>query len=109
MTLKLIWDKFYVSIIFVITCLVLGIVLMCTIIGNGSDYSEVGVSEGDSLWALADEYAGKSNMAKAEFVSWVEQENNLTDGHIKAGESVVIPVHETKLLNSDSSIQLANQ
>ncbi|MBC1814276.1 cell division suppressor protein YneA, partial [Listeria booriae] len=50
-----------------------------------------------------------SNIAKAEFVSWVEQENNLTDGHIKAGEAVVIPVHETKLLNSDSSIQLANQ
>ncbi|HHP9967650.1 TPA: cell division suppressor protein YneA, partial [Listeria monocytogenes] len=27
MTLKLIWDKFYVSIIFVLTCIVLGIIL----------------------------------------------------------------------------------
>ncbi|EDN8660789.1 cell division suppressor protein YneA, partial [Listeria monocytogenes] len=26
MTLKLIWDKFYVSIIFVLTCIVLGII-----------------------------------------------------------------------------------
>ncbi|EAG1204942.1 cell division suppressor protein YneA, partial [Listeria monocytogenes] len=26
MTMKLIWDKFYVSIIFVLTCIVLGII-----------------------------------------------------------------------------------
>ncbi|MBC2155772.1 cell division suppressor protein YneA [Listeria innocua] len=109
MTLKLIWDKFYVSIIFVITCLVLGIILMCTVIGSGSDYSEVDVNEGDSIWAIADQYAAKSDMAKADFVSWVEKENNLTDGHVKAGDSVVIPVHETKLQRSDSTIQLANQ
>ncbi len=74
MTLKLIWDKFYVSIIFVLTCIVLGIILMCTVVGGGSDYSEVNVNEGDSLWALADQYAGKSDMAKADFVSWVEKE-----------------------------------
>lgn len=34
MTLKLIWDKFYVSIIFVLTCIVLGIILMCTVVGG---------------------------------------------------------------------------
>ncbi|MBC1860002.1 cell division suppressor protein YneA [Listeria welshimeri] len=109
MTLKLIWDKFYVSIIFVITCLVLGIVLMCTVLGNSSNYSEVNINEGDSLWAIADEYASKSDMPKADFVAWVEKENNLTEGHVKAGDSVVIPVHETRLQNSDSTIQLANQ
>ncbi|EJA0863640.1 cell division suppressor protein YneA, partial [Listeria monocytogenes] len=27
MTMKLIWDKFYVSIIFVLTCIILGIIL----------------------------------------------------------------------------------
>lgn len=109
MTMKLIWDKFYVSIIFVLTCIVLGIILMCTVVGGGNDYSEVNVSEGDSLWALADQYAGKSDMAKADFVSWVEKENNLADGHVEAGESVIIPVHKTKLIKSDSTIQLANQ
>ncbi|HAZ4543984.1 TPA: cell division suppressor protein YneA [Listeria monocytogenes] len=109
MTMKLIWDKFYVSIIFVLTCIVLGIILMCTVVGGGNDYSEVNVSEGDSLWALADQYAGKSDMAKADFVSWIEKENNLADGHVEAGDSVVIPVHKTKLIKSDSTIQLANQ
>lgn len=102
-------DKFYVSIIFVLTCIILGIILMCTVVGGGNDYSEVNVSEGDSLWALADQYAGKSDMAKADFVSWVEKENNLADGHVEAGDSVVIPVHKTKLIKSDSTIQLANQ
>lgn len=77
MTLKLIWDKFYVSIIFVLTCIVLGIILMCTVVGGGSDYSEVNVNEGDSLWALADQYAGKSDMAKADFVSWVEKKQSI--------------------------------
>ncbi len=48
-------------------------------------------------------------MAKADFVSWVEKENNLADGHVEAGESVVIPVHKTKVIKSDSTIQLANQ
>lgn len=35
MTMKLIWDKFYVSIIFVLTCIILGIILMCTVVGGG--------------------------------------------------------------------------
>lgn len=54
MIMKLIWDKFYVFIIFVFICIVLGIILMCIVVGGGNDYLEVNVSEGDFLWVLVD-------------------------------------------------------
>ncbi|MBC1473170.1 cell division suppressor protein YneA [Listeria grandensis] len=109
MTLKTIWDRYYIAIIFIITCFVLGAVLLIVTVNQAeSDYNEVSVASGDSIWGLADEYAGKYKMSKQEFVAWVEKENQIIDGKLTAGEMVTIPV---KRMNSDidSSIQLADK
>ncbi|MBC1499953.1 cell division suppressor protein YneA [Listeria weihenstephanensis] len=108
MTLKSIWDRYYIAIIFFVTCFVLGIVLLMVTVNQAeSDYNEVSVASGDSIWALADEYAGEYKMSKQEFVAWVEKENQLIDGKLTAGSTITIPVKQ--VTGDDSSIQLADE
>ncbi|MBC2243821.1 cell division suppressor protein YneA [Listeria booriae] len=109
MTFKSIWDRYYIAIIFIITCFVLGIVLLIVTVNQAdTEYNEVSIASGDSIWSLADDYAGKYKMSKQDFVAWVEKENQLIDGKLMAGDKIVIPVKQTNL-EQDNSIQLANE
>lgn len=109
MTLKSIWDRYYIAIIFIITCFVLGLVLMVVTVNQAtSEYNEVSVASGDSIWSLADEYAGNYKMSKQEFVAWVEKENQIINGKLTAGETITIPVKKGNA-DVDRSIQLANE
>lgn len=109
MTFKSIWDRYYIAIIFIITCFVLGIVLLIVTVNQAdTEYNEVSIASGDSIWSLADDYAGKYKMSKQDFVAWVEKENQLIDGKLTAGDKIVIPVKQTNL-EQDNSIQLANE
>lgn len=109
MTLKSIWDRYYIAIIFIITCLVLGLVLMLVTVNQaGSEYGEVSVASGDSIWSLADEYSDDYKMSKQEFVAWVEKENQIINGKLTAGETITIPVKKGNAA-IDSSLQLANE
>lgn len=110
MTLKTFWNKFYMSIIFIAICTVFGMILLFMYAGeNTKDYNKVSIKEGDSLWALADKYADESSMNKAQFISWVENENELQDCEVKAGEAIVIPVKQDNRLEKNGEIQLADQ
>ncbi|MBC1504650.1 cell division suppressor protein YneA [Listeria booriae] len=109
MTFKSIWDRYYIAIIFIITCFVLGIVLLIVTVNQAdTEYNEVSIASGDSIWSLADDYAGKYKMSKQDFVAWVEKENQLINGKLTAGDKIVIPVKQTNL-EQDNSIQLANE
>lgn len=109
MTLKLFWDKYYIAIIFVIASVLMGLTLLFyASTTNENKYSKIDVSSGDSLWVLADEHAAKANMDKATFIKWVEKENHINDGALKAGDEIIIPVKKNQI-NQDSSIQLANE
>lgn len=110
MTLKMVWNKFYMSIIFIMICMVFGIILLFMYAGMGAEnYDKVSIKEGDSLWELADKYADDASMSKAKFVSWVEDKNKLQEDELKAGEKVVIPVKQDQSLDEDGEMQLANQ
>lgn len=109
MTLKTIWDRYYIAIIFIITCFILGLVLMVVTVNQASsEYNEVSVASGDSIWSLAEEYAGDYKMSKQDFVSWVEKENQIINGKLIAGETITIPIKKGTE-NIDRSIQLANE
>ncbi|WP_099221365.1 cell division suppressor protein YneA [Listeria costaricensis] len=109
MSLKAIWDKHYATVIVLVGCVAMGIILMLFLAGTDTDnYSKIDVSEGDSVWALAADYSDESHMNQEEFVQWVEKENHLADGQIKAGDSLIIPVKE-KQVNKQTDLQLADQ
>lgn len=67
-------------------------------------YLSVTISEGDSLWKIASEYAEQHSLSNKEFVSWVEKHNNIDGDIIKPGEVIMIPVnHEVFSSNEFAS------
>ncbi|WP_088840425.1 cell division suppressor protein YneA [Listeria sp. ILCC797] len=109
MTLKLFWDKYYIAIIFVVASVLMGLTLLFYASAtNENKYSTIDVASGDSLWVLANEHAEKANMDKMTFIKWVEKENHLNNSTLKAGDEIVIPIKKNEM-NSDSTIQLANE
>ncbi|WP_239254841.1 cell division suppressor protein YneA [Listeria ilorinensis] len=109
MSLKAIWDKHYATVIVLVGCVAMGIILMLFLADSDTEnYSEIAINEGDSVWALAADYADESHMSQEEFVQWVEKENHLADGQIQTGDSLIIPVKE-KQINESTHLQLADQ
>lgn len=79
---------------------------MFIIISNSFSTDEsqhINIEQGDSLWALAQEYG--TNKDKQKWIDNVIAMNNLQDGHIKAGEVIIIPVIEKSYhFNHDTEI-----
>lgn len=55
-------------------------------------YVTVTVSQGDTLWKIADDYSEQQSLSKAEFVNWVKVQNQIDEDHIFPGEKITIPV-----------------
>lgn len=55
-------------------------------------YVNVTISEGDSLWKIADQYSGDYSLSKDHFISWVKKHNNIEGDQIFPGEKIAIPV-----------------
>ena len=53
-------------------------------------YTSITVEDGDTLWDIADEYISGYNVDKAEYVNEISELNNLSDGNIHAGQSIVV-------------------
>ena len=83
---------------------VLCIVFAATIHISGSSESEIAaeeadsvsymtirVSEGDTLWSIADEYMGPEYESREEYIETVMEINDVYDGNIHAGSYLVIP------------------
>ena len=52
----------------------------------------VTVSQGDTLWKIADDYSEAQSLSKTEFVNWVKIHNQIDEDHIFPGEKITIPV-----------------
>ena len=48
------------------------------------------MEDGDTLWDIADEYISGYNVDKADYVNEISELNNLSDGNIHAGQSIVV-------------------
>ncbi|HJA29303.1 MAG TPA: LysM peptidoglycan-binding domain-containing protein [Candidatus Olsenella pullicola] len=51
---------------------------------------EVVVSEGDTLWGIAED-AGVSGCSTSDVVSWIVERNGLGDGHLVPGQRIIVP------------------
>jgi len=63
-----------------------------------NDYVSVQVTQGDSLYRIAQEYhRANESMSIGEFVSWVQEVNGIHDpDHIKIGDQLYIPVKKDR-------------
>lgn len=61
-------------------------------------YTSIAVTQGDTLWSIARQYASPEYSSIEEYVLEVQQLNHLTDTCIHAGEYLMIPYYgEAKL------------
>ncbi len=58
-------------------------------------YKSIKVTEGDTLWTIADEYMGNEFKDKKSYINEVKRLNHLNGDTIKTGSYLMIPYTET--------------
>ncbi|GLB59245.1 cell division suppressor protein YneA [Cytobacillus sp. NCCP-133] len=95
--LKKLWKSYSYAIILFVLSLAASVILVVQMETLESDkFVTVRVSEGDSLWEIAENFSAEHSLSSNEFVSWVEQNNGITGGRIFPGDVIVIPVKAVK-------------
>jgi cell division protein YceG involved in septum cleavage len=93
--MKKMWKKYSYAIILVGLSCLSALVLSFTMDSpDENNYIKVTVSQGDSIWKIADQYKEENNMSKDRFVSWVKLHNEVNGDKLIPGQELVIPVKE---------------
>ncbi|QFK71318.1 LysM peptidoglycan-binding domain-containing protein [Pradoshia sp. D12] len=104
--MKKLWTSYSYSILFFIGLFLLITTMIVTNIeAPKDDYQQITVKKGDTVWDMAERFNG-SKMTQTEFVSWVQENNDLHINHIKEGQTIVIPVK--KMNESTEMLHLAD-
>jgi LysM repeat protein len=65
------------------------------------NYVKVTISEGDSLWKIANVYSGENSLSNDEFVSWVKKHNHIRGDQIYPGDEILIPVNKQESVTNE--------
>ncbi len=104
--MKKLWTSYNYSILFFIGLFLLITTMIVTNIeAPKDDYQQITVKKGDTVWDMAERFDG-SEMTQTEFVSWVQENNDLHINHLKEGQTIVIPVK--KMNESTEMLHLAD-
>lgn len=77
-------------------CLVFSIIILSMNHSSSKSYMKITVSEGDSLWTIAERYSSDYSLSVHEFIKWVEQQNGITGDTIHPGDELIIPVNHSE-------------
>ena len=99
--MKKFWEMHSYTVFFIFGVFALMSALVFTNIEKPQeDYQQITVKKGDTVWDMAERFNG-SEMSQTEFVSWVQENNDLHINQLKEGQTIVIPV---KKMNSNTDI-----
>lgn len=82
---------------FIIVFIIISLLIMFTLFEefkpvNTTNYKQVTIEQGDTLWSLADTYGKEIHKNHEQFINWVERVNQITPENIKPGQKIVIPI-----------------
>ncbi|WP_397537604.1 LysM peptidoglycan-binding domain-containing protein [Rummeliibacillus pycnus] len=83
----------------------IGMIILFIANRDTTKYTNIEIQEGDTLWALSDQYKG--DLSNDEWVRLVKNENNMFDDKIIAGHTLIIPEYK-KTISKDEGIELAS-
>lgn len=63
-----------------------------------TEYMEVEVKPGDSIWSIASEWSNESEYGANSMVEWIIERNHKWDSVILPGDILVIPVEAEKIV-----------
>jgi hypothetical protein len=90
--MKKLWKNNSYAIILIAAGLLFSLAVKVHSIASDDAYITVTIEEGQSLWEIAQAYAGEHNLSESQFVSWVEKENGIEGEVIYPGDEIMIPV-----------------
>lgn len=70
-------------------------------------YEHITIEYGDTLWSLADQYRGK--MSTKDWVVSVQKENQLFEGVLQTGETILVPVAKDSVYVANRSDEEAGK
>lgn len=95
--MKKLWNQYSYAIILIsLSCISAFILSIHFHSFDKTDYVKVTVSEGDSLWKIANVYSGEDSLSNKEFISWVKKHNRIEGDQIYPGDEIVIPISNQK-------------
>ena len=103
--MKKLYRNYIYTILLAGSVFIFSILFSCTLNNDQKkDFLSIEVSEGDTLWGIAEEYE-ESNLTKKEFIGWIEENNGVSADSIKPGQVIVIPVKGEELVQNLASEQ----
>ncbi|MFJ7307587.1 cell division suppressor protein YneA [Peribacillus frigoritolerans] len=103
--MKKLYKNYIYTILLAGSVFIFSILFSCTLNNDQKkDFLSIEVSEGDTLWRIAEEYE-ESNLTKKEFIGWIEENNGVSADSIKPGQVIVIPVKGEELVQNLASEQ----
>ena len=98
--MKKLWTLHSYTIFLIVGIFVLISTLLFTNIDQPiDDYQQITVKKGDTVWDMAERFVD-TEMTQTEFVSWVQENNDLHINQLKEGQTIIIPV-EKNTRNTD--------
>ncbi|MGE7903295.1 cell division suppressor protein YneA [Peribacillus sp. NPDC094092] len=103
--MKKLYKNYIYTILLAGSVFIFSILFSCTLNNDQkNDFLSIEVSEGDTLWGIAEEYE-EANLTKKEFIGWIEEHNGVRAESIKPGQVIVIPVKGEELVQNLASEQ----
>ncbi|MEW5552921.1 LysM peptidoglycan-binding domain-containing protein [Peribacillus frigoritolerans] len=103
--MKKLYKNYIYTVLLAGSVFIFSILFSCTLNNDQKkDFLSIEVSEGDTLWGIAEEYE-ESNLTKKEFIGWIEENNGVSADSIKPGQVIVIPVKGEELVQNLASEQ----
>ncbi|CAK6472968.1 cell division suppressor protein YneA [Peribacillus castrilensis] len=103
--MKKLYKNYIYTILLAGSVFIFSILFSCTLNNDQKkDFLSIEVSEGDTLWGIAEEYE-ETNLTKKEFIGWIEENNGVSADSIKPGQVIVIPVKGEELVQNLASEQ----
>lgn len=99
--MKNLWSKYSYAILLISLSFVLTFVIAQSQTTINDNYLSITVSEGDSLWELANQYSNEHQLSPEEFINWVKKNNQMNE-NLSVGESILIPVKKSDIYIASS-------
>lgn len=98
--LKQLWNAYSYAIILIAFSFGMAFLLYASISSpDDESYVKVEVKQGDSLWKIAETFKHAHNMSSKDFVTWVEDFNDVSLGKIYPGDTVYLPIKDGEILS----------
>jgi cell division protein YceG involved in septum cleavage len=100
--MKKLWNHYSYAIILIgLSCISAFIISFHFHSFEKENYVKVTITEGDSLWKIAENYSDDESLSKKEFISWVKKHNTIHDEQIYPGDEIFIPVTKHKTVTTE--------